>query len=66
MLKVIKRYIMPLKRLQTEQSRTETYFILVIIQRAYVRLGTLISGAETIFSSYPGTLHSVGSLMSSF
>ncbi|CAF1458569.1 unnamed protein product [Rotaria magnacalcarata] len=40
MLKVIKRYSMPLKRTPMAGS-------------------TLIPGADTIFSSYPGTLHSV-------
>lgn len=40
MLKVLKRYTMPLKRSPVDD--------------------TLINAVDTVFSSYPGTLHSIG------
>jgi hypothetical protein len=57
MLKVIKRYTMPLKR--TPAANSEIYKFLLIIF-FFVYLGDTIPGADIIFSSYPGTLHSIG------
>ena len=58
MLKVLKRYVMPMKRSNVAGSKNSSPGDFSL---TYIRLlGALIAGAETVFSSYPGTLHSVG------
>jgi hypothetical protein len=57
MLKVIKRYSMPLKRSTAVGSKISNVLSLISM---YYYLGATIAGADVVFSSYPGTLHSVG------
>jgi hypothetical protein len=59
MLKVLKRYIMPLKRSPAVDSWFRQ-FLFSLISSVCFYLGPRVSGSDTIFSSYPGTLHSVG------
>lgn len=58
MLKVIKRYRMPLK-LSPTSSKIIADLPLSLISSIYF-VDDIIPGHDTIFSSYPGTLHSVG------
>jgi type II secretory pathway component PulF len=61
MLKVLKRYTIPLRRTSATDSSFTPIFILFLIFRVFILfLGNLVPGIDTIFSSYPGTLHSVG------
>ena len=56
LLKVLKRYTMPLKRTPATDSMSHQFQFSIII----LFVGTLIPGFDMIFSSYPGTLHSTG------
>ena len=64
MLKVIKRYRMPLKSSPTS-SKIIAKLSLSLICSFYFA-DDIIPGRDTIFSSYPGTLHSIGEFVHSF
>ena len=60
MLKVVKRYTMPLKRTPATKSKIDQFRSSFIFSFRF--LGDIIPGSNVIFSSYPGTLHSLGSI----
>jgi hypothetical protein len=58
MLKVLKRYTMPLKRTPAANSQNPHPQSPIM----FFFVDVVIPGFDVIFSSYPGTLHSIGSI----